>query len=59
MSIIMYSTCRMQYTLNNEENPEREYSDRTLIELRESGNQGFALRALDIEHNKTVRKISD
>jgi hypothetical protein len=59
MSILTYSTCRIQLTLNNKQNPEREYSERSVVALLHNDNQGFSLRATDVEHNNTVRKISN
>jgi hypothetical protein len=56
MSLLAYSTCRINYTLNNTENPEREYSDRSVVELRLDDNQNVSLRAVDVEPTKIVRQ---
>jgi hypothetical protein len=55
MSVIVYSTCHIEFTPMNRELPERNYSDRTIIEIRQYGNNNdFSLRAIDVENNKTV-----
>ncbi len=53
MSILAYSPCRIEYIPNNQQVPKRQYSERSLIELRDN----YCIRALDIERNKTVRKF--
>ena len=57
MSVLGYSSCRIQYAPNNERNPPRNYSDRSLVELRNVKDAEFAIRALDIENNRKVRKF--
>ena len=53
MSILGYSTCRIQYEPSNGREPQN-YSERSLIELRQVRDTQFAIRALDIENNKRV-----
>jgi hypothetical protein len=55
MSILIYSTCRIEFTPKNKELPERNYSDRSVIEIRQyENNTDYSLRAIDIQNNKTV-----
>jgi hypothetical protein len=55
MSIIIYSTCRIQFIPNNKAIPERNYSDRSTVEIWQSENiTDYSLRAIDIENNKAV-----
>jgi hypothetical protein len=54
MSIAAYSTCRIQFIPSDGQRSERDYSDRSLIELRQYDFADYSLRALDIEHNKQV-----
>ena len=54
MSVQGFSTCRMQFIPNDQKHSERNYSDRSLIELRQYDFGDYSLRALDIEHNGEV-----
>jgi hypothetical protein len=54
---VAFSTCRIQFIPNDQQRTEREYSDRSLIELRQYDFANYALRALDIENNKEVGKL--
>ncbi|CAF4607069.1 unnamed protein product [Rotaria sp. Silwood1] len=51
MSIITFSKCRIQFIPNDRQRPERNYSDRTLIELRQYDFLDFSLRAVDVDNN--------
>jgi len=53
MDLIVYSTCRIDF-LPTAEGRLREYSDRSLIELRQDGNGQYSLRAIDVGNNRTV-----
>jgi len=44
-----YSSCRVQFTPNDPQGAERNYSDRSIIELRQYDFATYSLRALDIE----------
>jgi len=54
---IGFSTCRIQFIRNDQPRAERNYSDRSLIELRQHDFANFTLRALDIDNNKVVWKL--
>jgi hypothetical protein len=55
MSGIMgFSRCRIQFIPNNRQSTARNYSDRSLIELRELDFPNFKLQALDIDNKKEV-----
>jgi hypothetical protein len=54
MSVIGYSTCRIQFTSNDEQTPEHDYSDRSIVELRQYDFNDYSLKALDIENVKAV-----
>jgi hypothetical protein len=54
---VAFSTCRIRFAPNDRTRDEREYSDRSLIELRQYDFANFSLRAIDIEHNKEVREL--
>jgi len=49
-----FSTCRIQFIPNDQQYAERNYSDRSLIELRQHDFANFTLRALDIDNKKEV-----
>lgn len=49
-----FSTCRIQFIPNNRPNAERNYSDRSLVELRQHDFADYAIRTLDIDNNKEV-----
>lgn len=53
-TFVGFSTCRIQFIPNNRTGGERNYSDRSLVELRENDLANYLLRALDIENNKEV-----
>ncbi|CAF0859538.1 unnamed protein product [Adineta steineri] len=52
MSIVAYSTCRIQFISNDSQRSEQNYSDRSLIELRAYDYADYSLRALDMEADK-------
>jgi hypothetical protein len=54
MSSISYSTCRIQFIPTDQQRSERNYSDRSTIELRQYEFPDYSLQALDIENNKEV-----
>jgi len=54
MNLIVYSTCRIHFLPTARGRSLREYSDRSLIELREDGNGQYFLRGVDVEYNRTV-----
>jgi len=49
-----FSKCRIQFISNNPRHEQREYSERSLIEVRKQDIGRFSLRAVDIDHNKEV-----
>jgi hypothetical protein len=49
-----FSPCRIQFTPNDEQRAARNYSDRSIIELRQYDFANYSLRALDIENNRDV-----
>jgi len=49
-----FSKCRIQFIPNNRQSTGRNYSDRSLIELRELDFPNFKLQALDIDNNNEV-----
>jgi hypothetical protein len=49
-----FSKGRIQFIPNNQQQDKRNYSDRTVIELREDDLGNITLRALDIEKNNQV-----
>lgn len=57
MSLEAYSKCRIQFRSNDTGRPERDYSDRSLIELRNDGDGQYTLRGVDVANNKTVWKL--
>ena len=54
MSVVEYSTCRIQFIPSDRQRPERNYSDRSTAELRQYDFADYSLRALDIENNREV-----
>jgi hypothetical protein len=54
MSIIGYSTCIIQFIRNGTDTPEREYSERSIVELRQLDITAYSIRAIDVENNRTV-----
>ena len=54
MAVAGYSTCRIQFIPNDGKRSERDYSDRSLVELRQYDFIDYSLRALDIQNNKEV-----
>ena len=54
MSLVVYTSCRIRFRSNGKSAYEREYSDRTLLELRQYDFNDYSLRALDMENNRTV-----
>jgi hypothetical protein len=53
MSDFTYSQCAIRFT-PNDSRPERNYSDRSIIELREHDFADYSLRAIDVTNNKKV-----
>jgi hypothetical protein len=53
MALASYSSCRIQF-IPNDQRPKKDYSDRSLIELRQYDFTEYSLRALDIPNNKEV-----
>jgi hypothetical protein len=49
-----FSTCRIQFIPHDQQRAERNYSDRSTIELRHHDFANFTLRVLDIDNNKAV-----
>lgn len=58
MSVLGYSSCRIDYIPHEENLPERAYSERSVIELRQVDDGAFTLRAVDVENKRTVRKTT-
>jgi hypothetical protein len=54
MAVASYSQCRIQFIPNDGQRSEKDYSDRSLVELRQYDFSDYSLRALDIPNNKEV-----
>ena len=54
MSVISYSRCHIEFISNDGRGRTRNYSDRSLIELRQYDFNDYSLRAVDVENNGTV-----
>ncbi len=54
MSSLSYSTCRIQFIPTDRQRPERNYSDRSIVQLKQYDFGDYSLQALDIENNKEV-----
>ncbi|CAF3410225.1 unnamed protein product [Rotaria sp. Silwood1] len=52
MSLLVYSTGRIQFISNDDEVLEHNYSERSLIQLYYHDNNTYSLNAIDIENNK-------
>ncbi|CAF3407096.1 unnamed protein product [Rotaria sp. Silwood1] len=53
-AVVIYSTGRIQFISNDDEVPEHNYSERSLIQLYYHDNNTYSLNAIDIENNKVV-----
>ncbi|CAF0937093.1 unnamed protein product [Rotaria sordida] len=53
MSLIGYSTGYIQFIPNNDDIPECNYSERSLVQLHYHDNNSYSLNAIDIENNRT------
>ncbi|CAF1305442.1 unnamed protein product [Rotaria magnacalcarata] len=53
MSVAVYCKCRIQFVPTNEQRPVVNYSDRSLIELRQLDFAKYSLRGIDVDNNKT------
>jgi hypothetical protein len=51
---IAYSTGRIEFRPTDSRKPIREYSERSMIELRKDYENEYSLRALDVENHKAV-----
>jgi hypothetical protein len=51
---VEFSTCRIQFIPNDQKRANRNYSERSLIELRQYDYPNYVLRALDIDNKKEV-----
>ena len=51
---VAFCKCRIQFIPSDGQRPQQDYSDRSLIELRQYDFADFALRAIDIENNRNV-----
>jgi hypothetical protein len=49
-----FSRCRIQFIPHDQQRAEHNYSDRSLIEIRQYDFANFTLQALDIDNNKAV-----
>ncbi len=54
---ISYSTGQIQFRPADLQQRTREYSERSMIELRMHGDNIYSLRALDLKHDSTVWKF--
>ena len=54
MSVLTYSKCRIQFIPNDRRDHVRDYSDRSLIELRQYDFADYSLRAVDVENKGIV-----
>jgi hypothetical protein len=54
MSIVSYSASRIQFIPTDRQRPQRNYSDRSTIQLRQYDFGDYSLQALDIENNREV-----
>ncbi len=60
MNVVACSTCRIQFTPDDEEEtPEQNYSERSIVELRQNDITDYSIRAIDVENNNVVRIIFD
>lgn len=57
MSLVVYSQCRIRFVPNDRQDSVRDYSDRTLVELRQHDFSDYILRALNVDKNKQVGKL--
>jgi hypothetical protein len=53
-TLMAYTTARIQFISNDRQGTEREYSDRSLIQLIEIDFPNAVLRALDVDNHKQV-----
>lgn len=49
-----FSTCRIQFITDNQRSAPINYSDRSVVELRQHEFADYSIRALDIEKNRKV-----
>ena len=54
MSVVIYCKCRIRFQSDDRSRPERNYSERTLIEFRQHEFPDHAIRAIDVEAGKQV-----
>jgi hypothetical protein len=54
MSVLGYSTCRIQFIPNDKQRGERNYSDRSLLQLKQYDFGDYSLSALDIANKNEV-----
>jgi hypothetical protein len=54
---IGFSKCRIQFIPNDQQHDKRDYSDRSVIELRQYDFANYSLRALDIENKREVKML--
>jgi hypothetical protein len=54
---LAYSKCTITFKPKDRRRAEREYSDRSLIEILGNRAIGYSLRGTDIENGKKVRKF--
>ena len=54
MSVVTYSKCRIQFIPDDRPHHARDYSDRSLIELRQYDFTDYSLRAVDVENKGIV-----
>ncbi|CAF4526935.1 unnamed protein product, partial [Rotaria socialis] len=52
MDLAAYSKCRIQYRPDNPKRPDINYSDRSIIELRQYNFADYSIRAVDVDNNK-------
>ncbi|CAF2175256.1 unnamed protein product [Rotaria magnacalcarata] len=52
MELAAYSKCRIQYRPDNQQLPEINYSDRSIIELRQYDFADYSIRGVDVDNNK-------
>ena len=58
MDIEVYSKCRIQYVPNDHQRPNREYSDKSQLQLLYYAENSYSLTGIDVANNNSVCSIS-
>ena len=57
MSLAAYCKCRIRFQSDDRSQAEQEYSDRSLIELRQHEFPDHSIRAIDVENGNKVNGL--